>query len=149
MIEAGNWQDNLLDIANAGADTMAQFLHYYGVDGLGYNSEFSNGYAVQQKLIPYHVALVKKMKGDYMETGTYIYNDDVQCNKNVIKPGETFEMSFVDPMHESATWTLYDVMGNKVFEQTGHTITVEGLPNLGSYDLVVKGAEYNAAGTSR
>lgn len=86
---------------------------------------------------------------DYMETGTYIYNDDVQCNKNVIKPGETFEMSFVDPMHESATWTLYDVMGNKVFEQTGHTITVEGLPNLGSYDLVVKGAEYNAAGTAR
>ena len=86
---------------------------------------------------------------DYMETGTYIYNDDVQCNKNVIKPGETFEMSFVDPMHESATWTLYDVMGNKVFEQTVHTITVEGLPNLGSYDLVVKGAEYNAAGTAR
>ena len=73
MIEAGNWQANLLDIANTGADTMAQFLHYYGVDGLGYNSEFSNGYQVQQKLIPYHVALVKKMKGDYMEAGTYIY----------------------------------------------------------------------------
>lgn len=87
--------------------------------------------------------------GEYQEPGVYIYNDDVQSNKKTIKPGESFEMSFVDPMHEDATWTLYDMNGNQVYSRTGHTVTVDGLADLGSYDLVINGPVYNADGTAR
>ena len=87
--------------------------------------------------------------GEYLDPGTYIYDDAVQIDKNTIKPNEEFTMSFVDPAHESATWTLRDASGNVVFTATGHTVTCSGLPDLGSYDLRVKGPHYNTAGTSR
>lgn len=87
--------------------------------------------------------------GEYLEPGTYIYNDDVQIDKSTIKPNEEFTMSFVDPAHEDATWTLLDIAGNTVFSATGHTVTCPGLPDIGSYNLRVRGPHYNSAGTSR
>ena len=59
------WSETLMQMTEAGADKMAQFLHYYGVDGLGYNSEFAGGYSLQAELMPFHENLVKKMRGDY------------------------------------------------------------------------------------
>ena len=59
------WSETLTQMTEAGADKMAQFLHYYGVDGLGYNSEFAGGYSLQAELMPFHEKLVKKMRGDY------------------------------------------------------------------------------------
>lgn len=57
-----NWENALSKIANAGSDKMADFLHYYGIDGLGYNSEFNRGKALVDKLTPYHKELYQKLK---------------------------------------------------------------------------------------
>ncbi len=82
--------------------------------------------------------------GDYMETGTYVYDDNIQISKNTIKPGEDFEMGYIDPKHEAGTWKLFNAAGEKVFEATGHTVSVaEGLATLGSYDLELTGAEHD------
>ncbi len=54
------WQEAMEDVVNAGAEKTAQFLHYYGVDGLGYNSEFSGGASIMSKLIPFHKELKEK-----------------------------------------------------------------------------------------
>ena len=61
-LTTNGWGTVLTNIAAVGAEKVAQFHTYYGVDGMGYNSEFSGGYAVQQKLFPFHAALVKKMR---------------------------------------------------------------------------------------
>ena len=61
-LTTNGWGTVLTNIAAVGAEKVAQFHTYYGVDGMGYNSEFSSGYAVQQKLFPFHAALVKKMR---------------------------------------------------------------------------------------
>ncbi len=82
--------------------------------------------------------------GEYQDAGTYVYDDDIQISKTTIKPGEDFEMSYVDPKHESATWILYNGNGEKVYEGSGHTVTVaDGLTELGSYDLEVTGMEHD------
>ena len=56
-----NWK-NMLNSLNSQADKAAQFLSYYGVDGLGYNSEFY-GYSGTpiRKLREFHIALNKNM----------------------------------------------------------------------------------------
>lgn len=88
--------------------------------------------------------------GDYQAATGYIFNDDVQISKTTIKPGEAFTMSFVDPKHEDATWQLVDMKGKVVYEGQGHTIEVaDGLTDVGSYDLVLNGPAYDAAGKER
>ena len=52
--------DSLKAVVDAGAEKGAKFLHYYGVDGLGYNSEFSGGTYIVKQLITYHQELVEK-----------------------------------------------------------------------------------------
>ena len=47
---------------NADVDKAAKFFRYYGIDGLGYNSEFNNGSTVMPKLRTFHINLNKKMK---------------------------------------------------------------------------------------
>jgi hypothetical protein len=84
--------------------------------------------------------------GEYMDAGTYAYNDDIQINKSSIKPNEDFEISFVDPRHEDATWTITDANGATLKEVTGKSITVaEGLPAIGNYNLAVKGNVYEGS----
>lgn len=83
---------------------------------------------------------------DYMDAGTYVYDDNIQINKTTIKPGEDFVLSYVDERHEEATWTITDLSGKTVYEAKGHTVNVEGIEAIGSYDLTVKGMEYNAQG---
>ncbi|MBQ3121629.1 MAG: hypothetical protein IJC08_03420 [Bacteroidaceae bacterium] len=83
---------------------------------------------------------------EYMDAGTYVYNDDIQISKTTIKPGEDFVLSYVDPRHEEASWTITNISGETVFEGTGHTVEVaEGLSAIGSYNLTVKGYEYDAS----
>ena len=84
--------------------------------------------------------------GEYHNAGTYIYSDDIQISKNTIKPNESFEMSYVDPNHEPGTWQLFDGNGAKLFEETGVSVTVNGLANIGSYTLKLNGNVYNSAG---
>lgn len=81
--------------------------------------------------------------GEYHATGTYTYNDDIKINKNTIKPGESFEISYVDPLHEDGEWTITDVDGNEVKSATGKSILVEeGIATIGSYNVIVNGNIY-------
>lgn len=83
--------------------------------------------------------------GDYMEAENYVYDDAIQISKTTIKPGESFDMSYVDPKHEAASWVLTDGEGNVVFESNGNSVTCEdGLEKLGIYDLTLTGVEHNA-----
>ena len=83
---------------------------------------------------------------DFIEASNYAYNDDVQINKKTIKPNEAFEIGYVDPLHETATWTILDSKGEEVFSGTGNKVQVNGLANVGSYTLKVKGNEQTAEG---
>ncbi len=57
-----NWASCFNDMVSAGAEKSAQFMTYYGVDGLGYNSEWSESGSTVSALMTYHGALVKKMR---------------------------------------------------------------------------------------
>ena len=84
---------------------------------------------------------------EYMDAGTYVYDDEIQINKGTIKPGEDFEISFVDPRHEDATWSITDASGKELHNATGKKIYVaEGLPSTGNYTLAVTGPVYDADG---
>ena len=56
------WEKCLDEMVEVGAQKIADFHYYYGVDGIGYNSEFGGGYAIQQDLIPLHQELNKIQK---------------------------------------------------------------------------------------
>ena len=83
---------------------------------------------------------------DFLEASNYAYNDDVQINKKTIKPNEAFEIGYVDPLHEDATWKIVDSKGTEVFSGTGNKVQVNGLANVGSYTLKVTGNEQTAEG---
>lgn len=85
---------------------------------------------------------------EYMDAGTYVYDDEIKINKNTIKPLEDFEISFVDPRHEDADWTITDSNGNVLYTATGaKKITVaEGPASTGNYTLTVTGPVYDADG---
>lgn len=57
------WQNVLNAMINGGTDKMADFLSYYGIDGLGYNSEFSTDVTWMNKIINYHKDLYAKTRG--------------------------------------------------------------------------------------
>ena len=78
---------------------------------------------------------------DYMTPATYTYNDDVQLDKTMIKPGESFTISYADANHPAAQWQLLDSEGNVVCSGNGNSWEVEGLKDVGSYTLVVTGAQ--------
>ncbi len=52
----------LTGLGNTDVDKAAQFFRYYGIDGLGYNSEFSGNTSMLTKLRTFHINLNKKMK---------------------------------------------------------------------------------------
>ena len=57
---SGDWKQALSDFANLDHKVVADFLKYYGNDGLGYNSEFTGGgQDILPKLRELHAALVK------------------------------------------------------------------------------------------
>lgn len=80
---------------------------------------------------------------DYMQPTDYVYNDEITIDKNTIKPGEAFTLSYVDPEHESGTWIITDGTGKEVFKQNGRSVTVsDGLSATGSYDVTINGNVY-------
>ena len=80
-----------------------------------------------------------------METGAYSYNDDIQINKYLITPGESFVMSYVDPNHESATWRLIDEESAVAFEGEGREVTVPSLDKIGTYTLQLTGVTHKGS----
>lgn len=85
---------------------------------------------------------------DYLSTGKYIIDDNIQITKTTIKPGEDFEVYYVDPKHEAATWEILDSKGNSVMKKEGVTLfsVPEGLSETGNYALVVTGPQANVDG---
>lgn len=77
--------------------------------------------------------------GEYMDRTEYATIDDIQINKTTIKPGESFEISFVDPLHGAADWKLYNSDGVVVKDATDQVkfSVPEGLEELGGYALEV------------
>lgn len=56
------WEANFKTLLDAGSDKMADMLQYYGIDGLGYNSEFrTKDSELVPNLITYHKELYTKM----------------------------------------------------------------------------------------
>lgn len=57
-----SWPTCLDQLVAVGAEKCAKFLRYYGNDGLGYNSEFSDDKNRMPKLIPFHKQLQEKSR---------------------------------------------------------------------------------------
>ena len=85
---------------------------------------------------------------DYKEPASYVYNDDIQSNKKVIKPNEEFTISYIDANHPAAKWEIVKE-GTVVKSGNGNSWTVDGLAEVGSYDLKVTGNEYDDNGTAK
>lgn len=56
------WKAMLQGLGSMDVDKAAKFFQYYGINGIGYNSEFYNGTSVVKGVRNFHAALVKKMK---------------------------------------------------------------------------------------
>ncbi len=62
--------------------------------------------------------------------------EDAQVDRPVIKPGETFTVSFKDVMHAPADWQIKDPLtGNTLASATGVTKVTTSIANVGLYDL--------------
>ncbi len=48
------WQTALQKLVDVGAEKMADFMTYYGIDGIGYNSEFATRTSIPMDLAAYH-----------------------------------------------------------------------------------------------
>ncbi|MBR1594285.1 MAG: endo-beta-N-acetylglucosaminidase [Alloprevotella sp.] len=110
--------------------------------------DFTNGTANKVRLGVSALSLDHKSESaiawsDYMETGVYTYNDNIQTSKNFITQNEEFTMSYVDPNHESGTWTLIHQDGTTAFSGEGNSVTVPGLEKLGSYTLKLDGKTHS------
>ncbi|WP_315578321.1 LamG-like jellyroll fold domain-containing protein [Hoylesella oralis] len=84
---------------------------------------------------------------DELTPPQYVYDDGIQIDKNVIKPNESFKLSYVDPRHTTGTWTIYDADHNKVYSGTGTVVDVTGLPKTGVYSLELNGEVHDGATT--
>lgn len=58
---SASWAACLNGLASLDVDKTSKFLQYYGIDGLGYNSEFYGGGPYVKGVRTFHAALVKKM----------------------------------------------------------------------------------------
>ncbi len=56
------WKEALTSLAEAGPEKLSDFLLYYGVDGIGYNSEFSGSSSIVTGLADLHEKTLKIMK---------------------------------------------------------------------------------------
>lgn len=59
---SASWAACLKGLAGLDVDKVSKFFQYYGIDGMGYNSEFYGGGAYVKGVRNFHAALVKKMK---------------------------------------------------------------------------------------
>lgn len=113
-----------------------------------------NGTTANVRLGVSAVSLDMKTESDIawtqtLQSPTYVYSNEVQASKTVIKPNESFSIGYVDKKHDAAEWKLIDANGATVFTGTGNTVDISsGLANTGSYTLEVKGKVYSEDGSS-
>lgn len=58
------WKNTLTKMTESGPEKMADFLATYGIDGIGYNSEFNASVSLVSGLCDFHAQLTKLMKKD-------------------------------------------------------------------------------------
>lgn len=79
---------------------------------------------------------------EYYAKGDYTAAGDIEINKTIIKPGESFKIAYVDQKHASSDWTLTNAAGDVVANGTGTFIEVPDGLTQGGYDLYLdKGTE--------
>ncbi|HIY48362.1 MAG TPA: T9SS type A sorting domain-containing protein [Candidatus Barnesiella excrementavium] len=76
---------------------------------------------------------------EYMDMGNYTTTDEIQIDKTTIKPGESFEISYVDPRHEPANWQVVNSEGTVVAQANNTTVfsVPDGIQEIGGYDVKV------------
>lgn len=104
-------------VKEAGSEKVADYLEYYGVDGIGYNSEFSGSAQLVADLGDFHAQLVKILKGSgrmpltefiwydgtnesgqiYFDRGLGTHNDDIWGYGDDIKTSLFFNYNWNDP----------------------------------------------------
>ena len=70
-----NWNTCLTGQANLDSESIAKFLYYHGVDGLGYNSEFNGGSSYVQKIAAQHEFIIKYLNDKGIHTAEHIWYD--------------------------------------------------------------------------
>ena len=82
---------------------------------------------------------------NYLTTGLTLV-DGIECNKAVIKAGEEFTLSLIDPNQEDPfSWEIYNATtgGNAVFTQDGGRSVTTSLPEEGYYDIKLTKSDLN------
>ena len=133
-----DWQNALSDMANSDHDKMAKFLLYHGVDGLGYNSEFSTGMGnILSGLRSLHEDVYKKLKEAGNPVVENFWYDGTNDNGQI-----TFDMgigshnneTFGDGEHiRTSLFLNYNWHGYSVLNSIGNLQSVA--PGRNSLDL--------------
>ena len=79
-LDDDTWGKTLSDIVDAGADKMADFLCYYGIDGLGYNSEYTTQSLIGPPVVSAYKDITKRI-GQFHED---LYKNIYDNNRNPI-----------------------------------------------------------------
>lgn len=82
--------------------------------------------------------------GDYQTVSPlYEMSDEIAISKSVLKPGESFTVGYVDPLHENADWTVTDAAGTTLLTAKGsRSFTADnGLAEPGIYNVIIDGIE--------
>ena len=78
------WGTAITDQVALNNQTLAEFLYYHGVDGLGYNSEFSGlSSSVMQQLAQQHEDLITYLEGKGICTAENIWYDGTNINGSI------------------------------------------------------------------
>ena len=87
---------------------------------------------------------------EYLDVEDYVISDDIELNKNTIKPNEGFTVSYVDPQHELGKFEIIDKAGN-IIKSVEDVIKLEledgnAIEEIGAYTLRVTGKVADANG---
>ncbi|MDE6290963.1 MAG: endo-beta-N-acetylglucosaminidase [Muribaculaceae bacterium] len=69
------WKEALTSLTEAGAEKLSDYLLYYGVDGIGYNSEFSTTSTLVAGLMDLHEKTLRLMKENGNPVADFIWYD--------------------------------------------------------------------------
>lgn len=96
-----DWANQLNSIGNLTSDEVGKFLYYHGVDGLGYNSEFSGGGSIVTKIRTLHNGLYSYMStrnpifenvwyGGTNDNGSIAFDTGLSSNQGIFKGSSIF-----------------------------------------------------------
>lgn len=75
-----SWENGLKDVTEAGAEKLVDYLIYYGVDGIGYNSEFQAKPSLVKKLMQLHEETLAGMALKGNNAAEFIWYDGTNIN---------------------------------------------------------------------